>query len=318
MSTHRVRRPCSPPPPRPARGRHRSLRARALAHTGRASPAAPTALAALVALLLGACGGDVAGGTPAGLDPRAEVAELVELCTPLDPTLTSDHHDRQLHARRAKVAALERAGRAVGLEALRVYRAHSSPEEPFFVRLYTLEVAAHAAREETRPLLEELISEYGYPLDVRTEAVRLLAETSPERAIEVIGPLVKKTRRTQTLPDDEFLVRGYVTACTGARRSPVDVLVDVATNIYKQEAARHYAAEALGGYPDEPIGIKALETILVESTGNTYLRIKAAQSLRKALPAETACELFRRVAEYEAGANFLQFLADMLDELGCE
>ncbi|MDP6539493.1 MAG: hypothetical protein QF410_08090 [Planctomycetota bacterium] len=245
------------------------------------------------------------------------MARLVELSTPLDPTLTSDHHDRQLHERRAQVARLKAGGREVGLEALRVYRQRAHEDNPLMVRLRTLEVGAHAAPQDARPLLEKLILEYGHPMDVRTESLRLLAEIAPARAVEVIGPLVRIKRKSQTVPEDEFLVRAFVTACEGSGSSPVDALVDVATNIFKQDAARHYAAEALGSYGDEPLAVKALETLLIESTGNTYLRIKAAQSLRTILPTEQACALFGSVAEREAGVNFLKFLNNMLEDLGC-
>ncbi|MAF65174.1 MAG: hypothetical protein CMJ84_05905 [Planctomycetes bacterium] len=245
------------------------------------------------------------------------MARLVELCTPLDPTLTSDHHDRQLRERREQVARLKAAGREVGLEALRAYRELAHEDNPLMVRLRTLEVGAHAAPRDARPLLEKLILEYGHPMDVRTESLRLLAETAPARAVEVIDPLVRVKRKSQTVPEDEFLVRSYVTACQGSNTSPVDALVDVATNIFKQDAARHYAAQALGDFGHEPLAVKALETLLIESTGNTYLRIKAAQSLRKILPAEQACTLFGSVAEREAGVNFLKFLNNMLEDLGC-
>lgn len=297
-------------PPRSAPGAAarcaESLSLRALAHG---------AALALSLLSLGSCGGEPTGAS--GIDPAVAVARLVDLCTPLDPTLTSDHHDRQLRERRAQVARLKAGGREVGLEALRVYRQRAHEDNPLMVRLRTLEVGAHAAPQDARPLLEKLILEYGHPMDVRTESLRLLAETAPLRAVELIGPMVRVKRKSQTVPEDEFLLRGYVTACEGAGTSPVNVLVDVATNIFKQDAARHFAAQALGDHGDEPLAIKALETLLIESTGNTYLRIKAAQSLRKILPAEQACALFGSVAEREAGVNFLKFLNDMLEDLGC-
>ena len=60
---------------------------------------------------------------------------------------------------------------------------------------------------------------------------------------------------------------------------------------------------------------RALETVLIESSGNGYLRRKAAQSLRLSLPAETACTLFRTVFEREADINFAKFLGDMIAQL---
>jgi hypothetical protein len=113
------------------------------------------------------------------------------------------------------------------------------------------------------------------------------------------------------MPDDEFLVRGWVVACELLGRSPVDELADVATNLMMQDAARHYATQELGRF-HEPKGRKALETVLIESTGNGYIRRKAAQSLQASLPAETACALFRHVLEREADINFQAFLQDVI------
>ena len=69
----------------------------------------------------------------------------------------------------------------------------------------------------------------------------------------------------------------------------------------------------LGNHPD-PLGRQALEIILIESTGNGYIRRMAAQSLRKTLPAEEACALFKEVSKLEAETNFLVFLLDVIAE----
>ena len=262
---------------------------------------------------LAGCSGEAAGKAPlAPSEIEERIAKLIELCTPLDPTLTSDHHDRQLHAERALVAELRTAGVEVGRAALAAYELNSSSTTPDLVRVRLLEVAAHAAPEVARPRLVGLLTQYGHPMLDRTESARLLAETSPATALELIEPMVSQTRRSSTMPDDEFLIRAYVTACEGTKTSPVPVLAKFVTNIYKQEAARHYAAEALGRFP-EPLGIKALEAVLIESTGNGYLRRKAAQSLRAALPPESACTIFRSVADREADMGFLEFMINMLE-----
>lgn len=297
----------------PALGRSRPLAHRALPHTGRSQLLAAVLCLLGGSTLLAGCAGEAAGKAP--LDP-AQIAQrierLIELCTPLDPTLTSDHHDRQLHAQRALVEELSRAGPELGRAALEAYERNSTPDTPDLLRVRLLEVASHAAPEHTRPKLVALLTQYGYPMLDRTESARLLAETSPTTALELLEPMVSETRRSSTMPDDEFLVRAYVTACRGAQVSPVPVLARFVTNIYKQEAARHYAAQALGEHP-EPLGIKALEAVLIESTGNGYLRRKAAQALRVALPAESACTVFRAVADREADMGFLEFLISMIE-----
>lgn len=312
------------PPLSPVSSVSARLRARASgprrAGTDRALPHSRLS-AALLALSLGglglsACGwveGNDSAEKAVGLD---RIDRLVELCTPLDLTLTSNFHDQQLKDQRALVAELKLENPAFGRKVLETYHRHSAPEEPVILRVRLLEVAAHAAPDDTEPLLVRYITEYGHPMDVRTESVRLLAETKPQRALEVLAPYVSRTRATETTPDDEFLIQGWVTACDAVGRSPVAELADFATNIYKQPRARYYAAEQLGKHP-EPLGIKALEAILIESSGDGLLRRKAAQALRIALPAETACELFRQVADREAELSMLEFLASMIQEL-CE
>jgi hypothetical protein len=165
-------------------------------------------------------------------------------------------------------------------------------------------------------LLEKLTMTYGHKIDIRTEAALFLGEVVPARAVELLGPELLKRKRTSTMPDDEFMLRAYVKGCEGSGADPVPVLVSVATDIFKQDAARHQAAQELGNHPVE-LSLQALRAILVESTGNAYLRIKAAQAIRKAFPREEACAIFEEIATHEADENFLKFLADMIQE-NCE
>jgi hypothetical protein len=125
--------------------------------------------------------------------------------------------------------------------------------------------------------------------------------------------MCRRTKRNETLPHDEFLIRGWVKACEHQEISPVPVLVDNATNITKDSTSRHYAVKQLGEHID-PLGRQALEIVLIESTGNGYIRRMAAQSLRKTIPAEEACALFREVADHESENNFLRFLLDIISE----
>ena len=60
---------------------------------------------------------------------------------------------------------------------------------------------------------------------------------------------------------------------------------------------RHPAAKALGDHPS-PRGVAALETAIVESTGNNYLRRMAAQSLVKCLEREELCAHVRDIGPY--------------------
>jgi hypothetical protein len=245
---------------------------------------------------------------------RAAIDELVRALTPLRADLTSDILDRHYVAQRELLAKLrDSKDREIGIAALRAYVAYSGDQT--LVRRGLLDVAAHAAPLESRELLKTLTLEYGFPIDDRTYACEFLAQTSPETYLEIAAPYVKRRGRpVKTMPNDEFLVKGWIVACAGTGRSPVPELADVATNLQMEDAARHLATEELGRHPD-PLGRKALETLLVESTGNGYIRRKAAQSLRATLPAETACTLLSHVLENEADLNFSAFLQDMIAEV---
>ncbi|MCH2105448.1 MAG: hypothetical protein MK291_02250 [Planctomycetes bacterium] len=269
---------------------------------------------ALALSLLTACGGadeeePVTASTHG--DPEAKVEELIRLLTPLDPTLTSDHHDEHLHARRALQEELEESSEEFGRAALAAFHQHR--DDIVDVRRGLLQVAARSAPVDTAPLLEKLVVEYGHPLEERAEATLLIGEAAPERALAILEPMCRRTKRNETLPHDEFLIRGWVRACEELDISPVPVLVDNATNITKDETSRHYSVKQLGDHVD-PLGRQALEIILIESTGNGYIRRMAAQSLRKTLPAEDACALFKEVADREAESNFLIFLLDVIAE----
>lgn len=242
---------------------------------------------------------------------REQVARLVELLQPVEETLTSDKLDAIFIEQVTLRSELRESGRAVGLEALRVLREEGS--EVVNLECALLEVAAYAAPEDTLPLLETLVEEYGPALYLRAEAARLIGETAPERALAVLEPWLRKTKPGKTMPPMEFLVMGYVAACERTGTSPVDVLADVATNLYMEESARHMAVRELGSH-DEPLARQALLAILTESTGNAYMRRRAVQGLVRSMPREEGCQLFAQVLDREADLNFAAFLADVLDK----
>lgn len=285
-------------------------------------PLAPLLLAGLG--LLAAC--DTEGGASSPVEAavqlppaspeeareaRTRVAELIEVLEPIDPLLTSDKQDEIFLRQVTLISELKESERAVGLEALRVLRDEGS--EVVNLERALLEIAAYSAPEDTLPLLETLIEEYGPALYLRAEAARLIGETSPERALEVLAPWLQKTKPGKTMPPMEFLVMGYVSAADQLGVSPVEVLSDVATNLYMEESARHRAVRELGKY-DEPLAVQALLAILTESTGNAYMRRIAVQGLVRRMPREEACQLFFEIADREADLNFARFLADVLDK----
>jgi hypothetical protein len=301
---------CPAAPERP-RCRHRPHVGRAIANV----------LAASAAVLLAGCakhapdGTSTSGAPNAARSVHAELLELVETQTPLEKTVTSDITDKRFLRGRELLGQLRKAGREAGLEAMAMLReppAGGKPR-PIDVERALLDVAAHAAPEDACPLLESLVTQYGPTLELRTEATMLFAETSPARALQVLEPMVKKAHPTQTQPPAEFILASFVTACDKTGRSPVPELADVATNLFMDETARIRAVKELGHRP-EPLAIQALQAILVESTGDGYIRRMAAQGLRDSLPRENACALFQSISEHEADLNFLQFLRDMVDK----
>lgn len=266
--------------------------------------------AAALGLSAGACR-DANGSAPTAA-PDARVAELVDALTPLPGSLTSDLLDQHFHRGQQLTAELSAADPEVGRAALRALQQRS--EKVIAVERGLLTVAAKSATADALPLLENLTANYGPSLDLRTEAALLLAEVAPERALPILEPMVLRKTRNTTTPPVEFLVVAWCTACDKTGRSPVPELCDVATNLFQEGSARVRAVAELGKRPD-PRGEKALRALLVESTGDGYLRRKAAQALRATLPQESACAIFREVGDKEADLNMLQFLANMVDEL---
>ncbi len=278
-------------------------------------PLARRALSNALAPLLLALAGWGCDRTPTGASApasaRAAIQELVEVFTPLDRTVTSDVEDAKFVKGLKVLERCSKGGVDVGRAALDVLREKHERSVP--VERALLTVAARAATADATPLLEKLVTEYGGALDLRTEAVFLLAEVAPERALVVLEPFVTKQKQSSTMPDNEFIVRGWIMACRQTGRSPVPELCDVATNIFQPTYPRVEAVRELANYRD-PRAEAALRTILVESTGDGYLRRITVQSLHTLLPAETACTLFRDVASKEADMNMLKFLADAIEK----
>ena len=169
---------------------------------------------------------------------RATIDALVQALTPLRADLTSDILDRHYVEQRELLEKLRSSkDREIGIAALQAYVAYKGDQT--LVRRGLLDVAAHAAPEESRELLKTLTLEYGFPIDDRTYACEFLAKTSPETYLEIAAPYVKRRGRpVKTMPNDEFFVRGWIVACASTGRSSVPELADVATNLQMEDAAR--------------------------------------------------------------------------------
>lgn len=250
---------------------------------------------------------------PVSAEARAKVGALMEAFRPIALDLTSDHHDRQIFEQREIYQDLLKMGPEVGRAALHAYT--GAQDEPMLVRRALLWLGGKTAPQEAENLLAHLMDTYGYEFSDRTEAALVLAESSPDRFMEIARPyLERREKLSKWMPDDEFLVQGWVNANIVKGTSPVPLLADVATNLLIMPNARSLAAKRIGDFPNELIGQRALETCLIESSGDHYLRRMAAQSLLKLLPRETACTVFEETFSREQDPGMAQFLQDMIQK----
>lgn len=279
----------------------------------------PRLLLALVLLALPACSGGDAGGalpaTAAGQDAAQgedrDLRDLIAAVSPLSPTATALQERDWYERRKETLERLRRAPHGFGLLALEAYGKQA--QGPREVRAGLLDVGAHCAPEEARPILVALVTTYGEDLGLRKSAVGILARTSPETAVPLLEPLLTSAEKSTTLPPADELLEGYVIAMVALNQDPTPTLAAVATDMRQSDAARNRALKELGTRPS-PMGRQALEAVLVESLGNNVARRYAAQSLRSTLQKPDLCALLQRVFDHEADIGFQQFLASMLEE----
>ena len=115
---------------------------------------------------------------------REEIRDLIVAVTELGAEATKGERNDWFGRRRDTLERLRKAEPEVGREALRVF--HERTDASQAQRMGLLDIAAHAAPEDARELLMELSATWGEDLGLRTKAVRLLGETSPAQAIEVL------------------------------------------------------------------------------------------------------------------------------------
>ncbi len=254
---------------------------------------------------------------PVSAAARDRVGRFLEMMVrpPLDET--SDLHDTWFHETQKELKSLMESGdEDLGHAALHAFCGEVS--EFSVTRRALLMIGASCAPEAATPLLEELMLTYGYRYDDRTEAALLLAQADPERFLaDVATHLRRGSRPTKTWPPDEFLLKGWVEACRRLEQSPVEMCADVAVNLVLEPSARYLAVEVLGRFPDDPLGRAALETCLIESSGDGYVRRKSAQAISVSFSREDACSLLTDVLSKETDSNFAAFLRDTLTFLGC-
>lgn len=281
--------------------------------------ATPLAAVLLAGLLCVACsdgshagapesGGPGAGGSAARV--AADIDELLEAFEPVDPVATSDLHDRALERRRELMERLRNGDRALGKAAMAAFRANERAHDD--LRMALLEVAAVCDPEDVAPALEPMVTTYDpkLGLGLRTRAMELLAETSPERAMALVEPLLRDERLVMTLPPREAMVRSWATAARMAGREDLSLLCDVAVDIAQPADARTAAVSELGSFCGRQAAL-ALEVVLFEGASDAYLRRKAAQGLANCLPPDELCPLLERAVEHEHDTIFLRFVGDL-------
>jgi hypothetical protein len=282
------------------------------------------ALAALLGSLAGGCSESSATAGPPGTAPtrvttdppdgpllEREIGDLVAALTPPAATATSAVQDDWLRARRRTLERMASRSPEFGLHVLEAYRAR--PDDIVPIRAGLLEAAAITNPEATRAELVRLVDEYGDDLGLRTDACRLLGESSPSVALELLPKRLMNPEHSATAPPDEAMLAGWMRACELLDVVPLPELAHLATDLQRDQATRHLAVRSLGSYPSK-ITQAALVEVLRESTGNAYLRRLAAQTLVKVGEFETVCPILQRTFDHEADVNFQLFLESVIQE----
>jgi len=239
-----------------------------------------------------------------------EIRDLITALTPAPPTSVPVEKSEHFATRKRTLERLRAASQAHGIEALRVYR-EEAPELPE-VRAGLLDIAAHTAPKACEELLVELVTTFGEDMLVRRAATELLGACMPERAVQVLEPILRERYDGRTYPPEDRMLDSWILAKEKLREDPVPLVALVATDLQRAQDVRHLATRALGRH-DSPLSRQALETLLVESSGNGYIRRIALQSLLAILPRPTFCELAKRIQSNEADTEFIVVLQSALD-----
>jgi len=251
---------------------------------------------------------------PIGPAARDEIVEFVRGMQPLKESLTSDHHDRHfILNQRAARRLSQSTDEEIGWAALHAFTNY--PGEHTDVRRELLTIGARVSPKEAAPLLETLAFTYGHRMSDRAEAVLLLGEAAPETLLLGARPYLERQGKPfQTAPPDEFYLRGWITACERTGRDPVPMLAQCAMNLALEPYTRYLAVQTLAKHTDDPLARGALEAALVESTGDSYIRRMAAQSIVAGYSSEEACKILEQVASREADINMARFLDVTIQE----
>lgn len=245
-------------------------------------------------------------------DIQREIRDLITAVTKLPATATAAEQDAWHPRRKLTLERLRAAGVELGRQALREYKARA--KDSVDVRIGLLDVAAHAAPEDTLPVLLALFEDASADMTLRRNSVRWIGSTAPEKALEIFEPILRLTRPTKTYPSSAVLLDAWNDAALKLGEDRSALLAHAATNLSEEQETRTYAARRLGEF-QSLIGRKALEALLIESAGNNYLRRVAAQALEASVPAEELCPHLEQVLSNEADIVFAEFLDNMIQKI---
>ncbi|MHC4261258.1 MAG: hypothetical protein ACYSWX_01945 [Planctomycetota bacterium] len=243
-------------------------------------------------------------------EPDPRVDEVIAILTVPPADAGGEAENAWLDGRRAFMESLGPDSAELGRVMVDAFEAR--PEIDVAVRRGMIEAIARTQCEGGAELLARLVGEYGVDLGVRTTAAERLWLASPDIAIATLEPLLRDEPRG-TYPPEESLLAGWLDAMNARDDDPTAVLTLIATDLYREDAARHLAVKSLGKCKTDG-SRAALEAVLIESTGNAYLRRMAAQQVVLAFDADEACELLERVLNREADMNMQIFLANLVTQ----
>ncbi|MEZ5978920.1 MAG: hypothetical protein R3F34_11945 [Planctomycetota bacterium] len=218
---------------------------------------------------------------------------------------------------RATLARMDDASPQLGRARLaRLEEQDDSLEDDLRARLLDAATRAmsNGAQEEIARFLALRVERFGAPMMERNQACKLLGEHCPEQAVTTLRPLLSPEERGTTLPDDEYLVAGYVAAAKAVDEDPTAVLCSVADDPRRDSYARVLALRELEG-STSPTAIATFESVMVESSGDAAIRRAAVVSYVASVPAAKAIERLEKVQEREADYNMQRFLQDAVDKL---
>jgi len=223
-------------------------------------------------------------------------------------------HDRV----RATLERMERSDPDLGRAVLQLLDEREDLDPGLRARL--LDAASRAmskdpeAQDELAAFLASRVETYGRALGERNQACELLGEHCPEAALAVLGPLLLPDRRARTLPDREFMLRGYLTAAESTGTDAHDLLCEIALEKRLDHLTRKIALRELVPLAT-PRAIAVFETVMTESSGDMLLRGEALTCYTQAVPKDRAIARLEELAALEADINMQIRIANTLATL---